>query len=103
MWEKTYYLARFLLKPAWKWKHLDQEGERGSLAPPDPPMNAVKTRNPDAGTTWYIDAQSLIQLLAYSEIDDANFKGALWTFKQWLALEMRMHYGISIVILLISS
>ena len=33
----------------------------------------------------------------YPEIGVGNFKGALWTFIQWLALKMREHYGISIV------
>ena len=32
------------------------------------------------------------------EIGDGNFKGVLWTFKQWLAVKMRVHYGISIVL-----
>ena len=39
----------------------------------------------------------------YPEIGDGNFKGALWTFIQWLALKMRERYGISIVLLLTSS
>ena len=39
----------------------------------------------------------------YPEIDDANFKGALGTFQQWLALKIRVHYEISILLLLMSS
>ena len=39
----------------------------------------------------------------YPEIDDANFKGTLWTFKQGLALKLGVLYGISIVLLLMSS
>ena len=35
----------------------------------------------------------------YPDIGDANFKGALWTFKQQLALEIRVRYGISMVLL----
>ena len=34
---KTYYLASFLPKTAWKWKQLDREGGRGP-SPLDPPM-----------------------------------------------------------------
>ena len=37
---------------------------------------------------------------AYPEIGDGNIKGTLWTFKQWLALKMRVRYGISILQLL---
>ena len=33
----------------------------------------------------------------------SNFKGALWTFKQWSALKMRVRCEISIVLLLKSS
>ena len=35
----------------------------------------------------------------YHEIGDAKFKFALWTFKQQLALKMRVRCGISIVLL----
>ena len=35
----------------------------------------------------------------YPEIDDANFKGALWTFKQQWAWKMCVRCGISIVLL----
>ena len=35
----------------------------------------------------------------YSEIGDVNFKGALWTFKQQLVSKMRVHCGISILLL----
>ena len=35
---KTYYLARFLLKTACKWKKLDREGARTPRARLDPPM-----------------------------------------------------------------
>ena len=31
----------------------------------------------------------------YPEIDDANFKGASQTFKQWLVLKIRVRNGIS--------
>ena len=34
------------------------------------------------------------------EIDDASFRGGLWTFKQWLPLNIGVRYGISIVLLL---
>ena len=33
----------------------------------------------------------------HPEIDDSNFKGTLWAFKQSLALKMPVHYGISLV------
>ena len=39
----------------------------------------------------------------YPEIDDANFKGTLWAFKQGLALKLGVLYGISVVLLLMSS
>ena len=39
----------------------------------------------------------------YPETGDGKFKCTLWTFKQWLALKMRVHYGMSIVLLLTSS
>ena len=42
------------------------------------------------------------QTITYPEIDDVNIKGALWTFKQWLALKMRVRCGLSIVVLLTS-
>ena len=45
----------------------------------------------------------LAKVLAYPEIGDANFKGTLWTIKRWLALKLRVRYGISIVLLLTSS
>ena len=35
---------------------------------------------------------------SYPEIDNANWKSTLWTFKQWLAFKMWVHYGISIVL-----
>ena len=37
---KTYYLPRFLPKPAWKLKKLDREGSAGGECPPpsDPPI-----------------------------------------------------------------
>ena len=35
--------------------------------------------------------------LTYPEIDDANLKGTLTSFKQWLALKMRVFCGISIL------
>ena len=38
-------------------------------------------------------------MFTYPEIGDANFKGALWTFKQQLALRMRVRCGISILLL----
>ena len=37
------------------------------------------------------------------KIDDANLKGTLWAFKQKPALKMWVRYGISIVLLLMSS
>ena len=36
---------------------------------------------------------------AYPEIGDANFKGALWTFKQQLVWKMWARCGISILLL----
>ena len=36
-------------------------------------------------------------IISYPEINDANLKGTSWTFKQQLALKMRLHYRISIV------
>ena len=39
------------------------------------------------------------KLPAYPEFGDATLKCALWTFKQQLALKIRVHYGISIVLL----
>ena len=39
---------------------------------------------------------------SYPEIGDANFKGALWAFKQQLIWKLRVHYEISIVLLLTS-
>ena len=36
----------------------------------------------------------------YPEIDDANLKGTLWTFKQWLVLKMLVRCGISFVLIL---
>ena len=39
------------------------------------------------------------KLPAYPEFGDATLKCALWTFKQQLALNIRVHYGISIVLL----
>ena len=35
----------------------------------------------------------------YPGIDDGNFKGALWAFKQWPTLKMQVRYGILIVLL----
>ena len=32
---------------------------------------------------------------SYPEIGDDNSKGTLWTFKQWLAWKIRVHYVIS--------
>ena len=40
---------------------------------------------------------------SYPEIGDGNFEDALWTFKQWQALKMWVHYGISIILLWTSS
>ena len=39
-----------------------------------------------------------MEILFYPEISDGNFKGAFWTFKQWLAL----NNGMSIVLILTS-
>ena len=36
--------------------------------------------------------------LQFPEIDDANLKCTLWTFKRWLTLTLRVRYGISIVL-----
>ena len=36
---------------------------------------------------------------SYSEIDDGNFKGALWIFKQQLISKRRVRCGISILLL----
>ena len=41
--------------------------------------------------------------LQFPETDDPKFKGALWTFKQWLTLKLRVRYGISTVLLQTSS
>ena len=46
--------------------------------------------------TWQIYVGS-IETSPYPEIGYGNFKGALWTFTQWLALEMRVRYEISFV------
>ena len=35
----------------------------------------------------------------YSKIGNANFKSTFWTFKQQLALKMRMRFEIFIVLL----
>ena len=32
--------------------------------------------------------------MTYPEIVDANLKGALWTFQQWLSLKLRVRYEI---------
>ena len=40
---KTYYLARFLLKTAWKWKKIDQNGAHASLVLPRPANAALQT------------------------------------------------------------
>ena len=40
-----------------------------------------------------------VQLGPYPKIRNGNFKGALWTFKQWLAFKVQVHYGIFIVLL----
>ena len=46
---------------------------------------------------WGFRSQKIC--IAYPNISDGNFKGALWNLNQWLALKMRVHYGISIVLL----
>ena len=35
------------------------------------------------------------ETLIYPEIGVSNFNGALWTFKQWTALKIWVHYWIS--------
>ena len=59
-------------------------------------------------TSWYWTVYFCHQKLheikkflaaAYPEIGDANFKGALWTFKQQLVSKMRVRCRISIVLL----
>ena len=50
-----------------------------------------------------IKLESFYLLDSYPEIGGGNFKGALWIFKQWLALKIRVPCGISIFLLLTSS
>ena len=58
VWEKTYYLARFLLKTAWEWKKLNREGGT-SLEPPfDPPMIMCRGKDQRKYLTFVIAAGS---------------------------------------------
>ena len=67
--------------------------------------NRYKDCNWDVFKLFNAEADTEFSIVegAYSEIDHANFKGELRTSKQWLALKMRVHCGISIVLLLTSS
>ena len=37
----------------------------------------------------------VVIVISYPEIQDANLKGTLWTFKQWPALQVQVRYAIS--------
>ena len=43
--------------------------------------------------------QKYVRSKYYPEISGGNFNSALLTFKQWLSFKMRVHYGISIILM----